>query len=101
MTAQPKPTAADVPFTPTDDEMRYVYARNDPDAADEFDRWLAEHDSQVRKPLVALLREVTDPDPCWFDHAGGCQAHGYLNLKPGETCPVYDAQQVIAAGEEP
>lgn len=46
--AQPKPTAAEVPFTPTDEEMRYVYARNNPDAADEWDRWLAEHDDAVR-----------------------------------------------------
>lgn len=48
MTAQPKPTAAaDIPFTPTDDEMRYAYARDLPSATSEFDRWLAEHDAQV------------------------------------------------------
>ncbi len=47
--------------------------------------------------LRRLLAELTDPDPCWFDHNGGCQAHGYLTLRPGETCPQYDAQQIRAA----
>lgn len=40
-------TAADVPFTPTDDEMRYAYAGDLPSATAEFDRWLAEHDRGV------------------------------------------------------
>lgn len=45
--------------------------------------------------LRRLIRELTDPDPCDFDHKGGCQAHGYLTLKPGQTCPQYDAQQIV------
>lgn len=45
----------------------------------------------------ALIRDLADPDPCWFDHHGGCQAHGYLSLQPGDTCPQYDAQQIVAA----
>lgn len=46
--------------------------------------------------LINLLRELIDEDDCWFDHHGGCQAHGYLSLKPGETCPQQDAKDVIA-----
>ena len=32
---------------------------------------------------IKALREVTDPDPCSFDHNGNCQAHGISN--PCET----------------
>lgn len=40
-----------------------------------------------------LIRDLTDPEPCSFDHHGGCQAHGYLSLEPGDTCPQHDAKQ--------
>lgn len=49
--------------------------------------------------LKDLIRDLADPDPCWFDHNGGCQAHGYLSLKPGETCPQADAQAIIKETE--
>lgn len=41
---------------------------------------------------AALIRDLTDRDPCWFDHHGGCQAHGYLSLEPGELCPQQAAK---------
>ena len=47
--------------------------------------------------LVAMVRDLTDPDDCWFDHAGGCQAHGYLSLEPGQMCPHAEAKQWLAA----
>lgn len=47
--------------------------------------------------LRGLLAELVDPDPCWFDHNGGCQAHGYISLQPGQTCPVQDAKSILAA----
>lgn len=34
-----------------------------------------------------LLEALVDPDPCWFDHHGGCQAHGWLEPDPGAVCP--------------
>lgn len=37
--------------------------------------------------IVSLLADLEDGDPCSFDHHGGCQAHGYLSLGPGERCP--------------
>ncbi|BAD58844.1 hypothetical protein [Nocardia farcinica] len=46
--------------------------------------------------LRQLVRDLTDPDECWFDHHGGCQAHGYLSLEPGELCPHAEAKQLIA-----
>lgn len=45
----------------------------------------------------ALLRDLADPDPCVHDHHGGCQAHGYLSLQPGERCPHAEAKEHLAA----
>jgi hypothetical protein len=47
--------------------------------------------------LLALLADLTDPDECSFDHHGGCQAHGYLSLEPGEKCPQREAKEWAAA----
>jgi hypothetical protein len=42
-----------------------------------------------------LLESLVDSDPCWFDHHGGCQAHGYLSLKPGEKCPQHELKEIL------
>lgn len=44
-----------------------------------------------------LIADLTDPDDCWFDHSGGCQAHGYLSLQPGEKCPQLEAKEWVTA----
>jgi hypothetical protein len=44
---------------------------------------------------LELLALLVDPDPCWFDHNGGCQAHGFLSLEPGESCPNQDAKTLL------
>lgn len=46
--------------------------------------------------LRDLIRDLADEDACWFDHHGGCQAHGYLSLKPGEKCPQQEARELFA-----
>lgn len=76
-----------------DEERRPAQHRpGDLDAAGGADR------AQVER-LLTLLGDLVDPDPCWLDHHGGCQAHGYLLLEPGEQCPVAEAKDVlIAAG---
>lgn len=76
-------------------------------AAGELERgWLAEHDIRVRAEaesgqlpaqVVQLIRDLTDPDDCWFDHGGGCQTHGYISLGPGEECPHSEAKRLLAA----
>lgn len=43
-----------------------------------------------------LLESLIDGDPCSFDHHGGCQAHGYLELEPGELCPQAELKQHLA-----
>jgi len=39
-----------------------------------------------------LIRDLTDSEDCNFDHHGGCQAHGYLDLKIGDMCPQHEAK---------
>lgn len=50
---------------------------------------------------IDLLRSLVDEDDCWFDHHGGCQAHGYLSLEPGEKCPQAEAKERLAALAQP
>ncbi len=45
--------------------------------------------------LRTLVADFTDPDECSFDHHGGCQAHGYLSLEPGELCPHEEAKRYL------
>lgn len=45
--------------------------------------------------MLMLIRDLTDPGKCWFDHHGGCQEHGYLTLKPGELCPHAEAKHLL------
>lgn len=42
--------------------------------------------------VTALVAALTDPEDCQFDHHGGCQAHGYLDLQIGEMCPQLEAK---------
>jgi len=54
-----------------------------------------------RVKLIELVECFVDPDPCSFDHHGGCQAHGFLSLGPGEMCPNEEAKRLIAlSGKE-
>lgn len=53
-------------------------------------------EEQLRKALT-LIGDLVDADDCWFDHHGGCQAHGYLSLGEGEKCPQQEAKELLAA----
>lgn len=55
-------------------------------------------EAEVSK-ATALIRDLIDPEACQLDHHGGCQAHGYLSLERGETCPQQDAKDWIKAQE--
>lgn len=52
-----------------------------------------------RATLLRLIRDLLDSDDCWYDHHGGCQAHGYLSLEPGEQCPHAEAKDVLVVEE--
>ena len=47
-----------------------------------------------------LLESLVDVDDCRFDHHGGCQGHGYLDLKPGEKCPQFELKELLADDQE-
>jgi hypothetical protein len=49
----------------------------------------------IERDYLSVLADLVDPDPCWFDHHGGCQAHGYLSLEPGELCPHEQAKLLL------
>jgi hypothetical protein len=42
---------------------------------------------------------LVDQDECRFDHHGGCHAHGYLSLEPGEQCPHAEAKALVGPWE--
>lgn len=64
-------------------------------------RQRAESAEAERDKLRALVRGLASPDDCWHDHHGGCQAHGYLSLEPGERCPQAEAKEILAALDQP
>jgi hypothetical protein len=43
---------------------------------------------------LEFLEALVDDDDCWYDHHGGCQAHGYLSLE-GMTCPQKELKEII------
>ena len=56
---------------------------------------------EENKRMRDLLERLVDEDECWFDHHGGCQAHGFLSLKPGEMCPNAEAKQILGRDTDP
>lgn len=54
----------------------------------------ASGDRAVAKELLA---DLTDPDPCWFDHHGYCQAHWWMETDP--ECPHERAKRVLNAAD--
>ncbi|MFI6368676.1 hypothetical protein ACIBG0_38840 [Nocardia sp. NPDC050630] len=78
----------------TDEQLREWADDTEPDFWPE-DRPMRLMAAQLLK-LRQLVADFVDPDDCHFDHHGGCQAHGYLSLKPGELCPHAEAKQYLA-----
>jgi hypothetical protein len=66
-----------------------------------YERGVAEGEKRGRTAAAAdleLIRDLADPDPCWFDHHGYCQAHGWMATDP--RCPHARAAARIAEGTE-
>lgn len=58
---------------------------------------IAEQRDRARRDLaeaVALLAEHVDGEPCWFDHHGYCQAHGWLTNE--DRCPHARGREFLA-----
>lgn len=47
--------------------------------------------------MLRLLGRFAELTRCTFDNGGGCQAHGYLSLEPGEQCPHAEAKALLEA----
>jgi hypothetical protein len=45
--------------------------------------------------MLSLIDDLRDPDPCYFDHHGYCQAHGWTATEP--RCPHARAAEILAA----
>lgn len=74
--------------------------RMDPaDFDDAIEKVRAEAKQEALESVRSLIQDLTtnDDDPCQFDHRGGCQAHGYLTLEPGEMCPQEEAKRWLRA----
>lgn len=56
-------------------------------------------DAEIER-LKNLLECFLDGDPCSFDHKGGCQAHGFIFLQPGDTCPQAEAKAILTPPTE-
>lgn len=49
--------------------------------------------------LIDLIRDLADTDPCWYDHHGHCQAHGWMATDP--ICPHARAAAILAKATAP
>jgi hypothetical protein len=56
-------------------------------------------DESREQKALRLLAELVDPDDCWFDHNGDCQAHGFV-LEPGEICPNMQTRTLLLESAE-
>jgi hypothetical protein len=80
--------------THPDDAYMQGVADGRSNAEFEYKPWVEELTESLKQVKV-LLAELVDPDDCWFDHHGGCQAHGYLSLEQGEKCPHFEAKELL------
>lgn len=81
-------------FTPTTSTVRMLYARSGGTGpahpstgrrAAEFDRWLAQHDAEVARPLP----DPTGPCACSFDSEDRGGGHFELVQEYEPACPVH------------
>ena len=52
---------------------------------------------QAAADIQQLIVDLTDEDPCRFDHHGYCQAHGWMATDP--RCPHARAKELLAEGD--
>jgi hypothetical protein len=49
--------------------------------------------AEALSAVRVLIADLTDPDPCQFDHHGHCQAHGWTDLD--RRCPHARAKELL------
>lgn len=62
-------------------------------ASEPFQAIIASAQAQATTNVRSLVRDLTDPGDCWYDHHGGCQEHYYLDLDAGQVCPHEEARE--------
>lgn len=61
---------------------------------------LADVEREHVRPLLELIQDLADPDECWYDHHGYCQAHSWFEVDP--RCPHARAREALKeAGLKP
>lgn len=53
---------------------------------------------QRYKPVIDILTDLTDPNPCWYDHHGYCQEHGWMTTDP--PCAQKRAKEWLNGGTD-
>jgi hypothetical protein len=69
--------------------------------ADAIERLIAAYRAAIgarSNDLTDLVKDLTDPDPCHFDHHGYCQAHGWFATEP--ACPHGRAHKLFPETKE-
>ncbi len=89
-----------IPAYGTPDPYPTVDAYEAACAALEAHRQRADAAEAKLRDAMRIIGDLVDPDDCWLDHHGGCQAHGYLSLEPGEICPHQEAKELLEAVAE-
>lgn len=60
-------------------------------------RDLTPHEGERAVILLAMGTFDERAVSCRFDHHGGCQAHGYLDIRPGESCGIEEVRQFLVS----
>lgn len=56
-------------------------------------RDLVEHIDALEDVLKGYVEQ--ENEPCWFDHHGNCQEHGWFIDEPGEVCGVVRGRKLL------
>jgi len=54
---------------------------------------MSDRPAPTTEELLELIDQMHDPDPCWYDHHGYCQAHAWMSTEP--RCPHARAAELL------
>lgn len=83
---------------PDDEELWGLRQEIAADAAREQSLWeertQREALADIALQLLPVLADLTDDDPCAYDHDGHCRAHGWSTAAP--TCPHARSRRLVS-----
>lgn len=62
---------------------------------------LDEYAADLLGQALVIIDNLTDREPCRWDHNHSCQEHGWFYLAQGEKCPMQEAKDFYAAHKPP